>query len=133
MNNKVKIYIDGVATRKAIGEMAGRKDGIDSVCKAAGLPSEPINKACLNGYAYANVITKYMKAGIPIVISGEPIPSRVKVRHARKSPEKKPEESFEILPIQLSIDNIKEITATDLLKDIMIKKFGEIIEELKKI
>ncbi len=132
---KSKIYIDGVETRKEIGKLAGRRDGIDKLCKAAGLPSEPINKACLNGFAYPEVVNKYMKAGIPIVISGTPVPSRVKVRHTRKKATENTE--TEQKPLQLEFDNFgiqtREITKADIIKDIMIKHLKAMIAEIEAL
>lgn len=137
MRDMTKIYIDGVETRNAIGKIAGRKNGIDKVCKAAGLPSEPINKACLNGFAYPDVVNKYMKAGIPVVISGKPVPSRVKIRHTRKAREgvENPEDKKapEREPVQITLDNYKEVTRIELMRDLLITKLTEIIEELKNI
>lgn len=136
--NAIRININGVETRRKIGELAGKKEGIDKLCTEKGLPSEPINLACLKGYATPEVIVRYTQAGIPVVISKDPVPSRVKVRHSRINTTKQPEIASEKHD-QISLEEFtesyeaQEIDKADIIKELLIKKLSELIEELKKI
>ena len=97
-NDKDIININGAETRRMIDDMAGRAFGILKVCTSKGLPSEPINKACLRGYTTRKVYKLYKDAGVPVVRSRNPKPCRVKAKHDRKSPEG--------TPIQLKLEDI---------------------------
>lgn len=129
-----KIYIDGTKTREAIDEMTGKSQSMRQLCMEKGLHPESLNRACINGFGSPKIIMKYMRAGIPVILSDRPVPSRLRREHSRGGAAKVPageQIDFEaIYPKQF--ETIKN-SETRKMRDILIRHLTEIIKELKEI
>lgn len=138
--SKKRICIDGQETRKRIGEMAGKVNGVRKICMERGLAKETINQIIRKGYGSAETIDRCIKAGIPIKISDRPIPCRARKEHSRNNTKRDIEKLKKILkePILVTVEEprqmrIEDLTGTEQIKEILINGLTAIIEELKKI
>lgn len=83
MKTKNYIFIDGKQTRAACDYQAGEPHGINKLCQEKGLSPVTLHSICRNGYGTFKIIKIFMDAGIPIVKSTRPIPSRLIKEHSR--------------------------------------------------
>ena len=131
-----KIYINGIETRKQIDAIYGKSQSMKKACNERGLKPETLNRACLNGYGSPSTITKYMQAGIPVVLSSAPVPSRRRREHSRvasagdRIPAGEQINLEAIYPKQF--ETIKNTEAKQL-RDIIIKHLTAMIEDLRRI
>ena len=83
MKSRQITFIDGKATREAIEKITGTKKGLVKICKSKGLPQSTLSRICINGYGDPKIIDRYIEAGIPIIRSNKPIPSRASKEYTR--------------------------------------------------
>ena len=83
MRTKDYIFIDGKKTRKACDYQAGEPHGITKLCQEKGLSPVTLHEICRNGYGTFKTVKIFMDAGIPIVKSPLPVPSRLVREHSR--------------------------------------------------
>ena len=129
-----KINIDGVKTRESIDEMTGKSQSMRQACIERGLHPESLNRACINGYGSPKIIMKYIRAGIPVVLSERPVPCRLRKEHSRGGASKVPAgEQIDLEAIYPNqFETIKKIDAREM-RDIIIRHLTELIKELKEI
>ena len=138
MRSKKVLFIDGNETRKAVDWKAGRKRGMEKLCRELGVSQQALSRICVKGYGSPDIIKNMMDAGVPIITSKQPVPSRTKRPFNRTAKKQVPEEKHITVeppktsghPKQISIDDYTEAAQ---LKDILIKGLQNIIDELKKI
>ena len=133
-----RVNIDGVETRRRLGEMAGKTNGIKQISRQTGIPSETLNQICRLGYGAPETINRCIKAGLPIVTSDKAVPGRARKEHPRYDWSRKPRtaKQQETKPIdlkearkQISIDDIE----TNAIKELLIHHLTALIEDLKRI
>lgn len=83
MKSRQITFIDGKATREEINKISGTKKGLVKICKSKGLPQSTLSRICINGYGDPKIIDRYIEAGIPIIRSNKPIPSRASKEYTR--------------------------------------------------
>lgn len=83
MRTKNYIFIDGKQTRAACDYQAGEPHGITKLCQEKGLSPVTLHKICRDGYGTFKTVKIFMDAGIPIVKSTRPTPSRLIREHSR--------------------------------------------------
>lgn len=83
MRTKNYIFIDGKQTRAACNYQAGEPHGINKLCQEKGLSPVTLHKICRDGYGTFRTVKIFMDAGIPIVKSTRPGPSRLVREHSR--------------------------------------------------
>ena len=153
MKARKLIFVDGAKTRETIKKIAG-KGGMSKLCKEKGVSQPVLSDICINGFGTEKTIRKFMAAGIPIITSDRPVPSRTKkefTRGEKKAPEEPKKELFrlggeliEVDPIgpyrkearqpeQISFEDFTGETKIRQMKDIIIKGLTNIINELQKI
>lgn len=151
MRERKLIFVDGIKTREAVDRKAGRKRGMVEICKAAGVSQPVLSDICIKGYGTPKTIRKMQEAGIPIIFSPTPVPSRI-ARTYKKGKNREPvaediqKENAKKEPMLLptgktmkaTVNFEKQISFEDYtgaaqMKDILIKGLTAIIEELKKI
>lgn len=136
-----RISINGEATRVAISELTGKRNGIRPACEERGLAPETVNQICRQGYGTPETINRCLAAGLPIIISKDPVPCRRRKPHLRlDSIHKKPRGSNrEKAPEQRIISETsgRQVTFDDLemnpVKELLISHLEALIEDLKKI
>ena len=158
MKSRQITFVDGKATREAIEKITGTKKGLVKICKSKGLPQATLSRICINGYGDPKIIERYIKAGIPIVRSNKPVPSRTNVEYTRAyRKEQNPEAPAEnksrqsILPEVSANDlkgfltmqpppkgemkqlSIEDLTEAEQIKELIITHLTALIEDLKKI
>ncbi len=145
MNNIV--YVNGAETRRRISDITGKKNGIRKICDEKGLTAWSLNAICRKGFGTIPTIQRYLEAGIPVVISTDPKPNRVRREHTRARRaiklepvilSEKPEIRADIFPEprrpkQLNFQDIEEMATSEKIRDILIDGLTAIVEELKKI
>ena len=147
------VYVDGAETRRKISARTGKKDGIKKICAEKGITSWSLNAICRNGFGTFPTVQRYIDAGIPIVISTEAKPSRVRREHTRARriiklepiilsektiTTEKNELKADIYPEprrpkQLNFEDIENMQKAEQIRNILIDGLTAIIEELKKI
>lgn len=162
MKSRQITFVDGKATREEINKISGTKKGLVKICKSKGLPQSTLSRICINGYGDPKIIDRYIEAGIPIIRSNKPIPSRASKEYTRawrkakdlseieslhiKIPEVSAEELKETITVHapfISIPSIeikepKQISIEDLtqaeqIKELLITHYTALIEDLKKL
>lgn len=162
MRTKNYIFIDGKQTRKACDYQAGGPHGITKLCKEKGLSPITLHEICRNGYGTFKTVKIFMDAGIPIVKSTRPVPSRLVREHSRvyrkgeapKVPEEKQENLFKLgdelieMPEpdvaekhqqeEISLEDFigkttEETAKVKQMRDVIIKGLMQIVIELNKI
>ena len=96
-----RVNIDGEKTRNNIDKITGRKNSLTPYCKEKGLAPTGLVQMCIDGYGTEKQVNKYLAAGVPIVVSAEPVPS---IR-AKRKPKGQPGE-------QITIDGIDMLYTT---------------------
>lgn len=141
------VYVNGAETRRRISDITGKKNGIRKICDEKGITAWSLNAICRKGFGTIPTIQRYLEAGIPVVISTDPKPNRVRREHTRARrakkqepiiPPKTPELRADIYPEprrpkQLNFEDIKEMATSEKIRDILIDGLTAIVEELKKI
>lgn len=89
MRERELIFVDGIKTREAVDIKAGRKRGMVGLCKAAGVSQPVLSDICIKGYGTPKTIRKMQEAGIPIIFSPTPVPSRI-AREYKKGKNREP-------------------------------------------
>lgn len=138
MKSRQITFVDGKATREAIEKITGTKKGLVKICKSKDLPQPTLSRICINGYGDPKIIDRYIEAGIPIVTSNSPRPSRTKVEYTRayrrdgsgNKPEQKAIEQAVNTAKQLRIE---DLTGAEQIKELLISHLTALIEDLKKI
>lgn len=156
MKSRQITFVDGKATREEINKITGTKKGLVKICKSKGLPQSTLSRICINGYGDPKIIDRYIEAGIPIVRSNKPIPSRASKEYTRawrkaKDPQTTmPEVSAEELKGTITIHEplkpftsieiekpkqitIEELTQAEQIKTLLITHYTALIEDLKKL
>ena len=163
MKSRQITFVDGKATREEIEKITGTKKGLVKICKSKGLPQATLSRICINGYGDPKIIDRYIEAGIPIVRSNKPVPSRTNVEYTRayrkakdlseiKSLQNKiPEVSAEELKGTITVHEplkafpsieklappkqitIEELTQAEQVKELLITHLTALVEDLKKI
>lgn len=153
-----RIYINGVETRRKVDDLGGKRQSMRAVCIAKGIEPTTLNSICIRGYGQAETISRLIKAGIPVVLSDRPVPSRLKKLRsdsgvAKAVPEEQKKELFklgdEIIevvtpanipsipkerhPEQISFEDFTGETKVKQMRDIITKGLTAIINELNKI
>ena len=163
MKSRQITFVDGKATREEINKISGTKKGLVKICKSKGLPQSTLSRICINGYGDPKIIDKYIEAGIPIVRSNKPIPSRASKEYTRAW--RKAKDLSEIKSLQIKIPEVsaeelkgtitvheplkpipsieipatpKQLTIEDLtqaeqIKELLITHYTALIEDLKKL
>lgn len=101
MKSRQITFVDGKATREAIEKITGTKKGLVKICKSKNLPQATLSRICINGYGDPKIIERYINAGIPIVRSNKPIPSRTNVEYTRAYRKEKDLSEIESLQIKI--------------------------------
>lgn len=141
------VYVNGAETRRRISDITGKKNGIRKICDEKGITAWSLNAICRKGFGTLPTIQRYIDAGIPVVISTDPKPNRVRREHtrARRAIKLEPvilSETYEPRadnypeprrPKQLNFEDIKEMATSEKIRDILIDGLMAIVEELKKI
>ena len=129
------ISIDGVETRRQIDKAAGKRESMKALCKEKGLTPEALNRACLLGYGTPKIITRYMQAGIPVVLSEKPVPSRLRREHSRGGAASRVAsgEQISLETINPKAFETPEAKRINEIKELTIRTLEAYIEELKKI
>lgn len=141
------VYVNGAETRRRISDITGKKNGIRKICDEKGITAWSLNAICRKGFGTLPTIQRYIDAGIPVVISTDPKPNRVRREHTRARRATKlepvilsetPEIRADIFPEprrpkQLNFEDIKEMATSEKIRDILIDGLTAIVEELKKI
>lgn len=127
-----RIYINGIETRQRIDEITGQKRSMRKFCEAKGLAPETLNEACLKGYGTPITITKYIQAGVPVVLSDTPVPSRLKRERSKASATPKGDQIMMETVYPKAFGNIQNTEAKQM-KDVIIRNLKNLIEELEKI
>ena len=96
-----RINIDGEKTRNNIDKLYGRKNSLTPYCKEKGLAPTGLVQMCIDGFGTETLVNKYIGAGVPIVVSAEPVPSL----RAKRRPKGQPGE-------QIAIDGIDKLYTT---------------------
>ena len=159
MKSRQITFIDGKATREEINKISGTKKGLVKICKSKGLPQSTLSRICINGYGDPKIIDRYIEAGIPIVRSNKPIPSRASKEYTRawrkeQNPEAPAKDKDTITdltiiekttgikilkptdtpntytPRQISIE---DLTQAEQIKALLITHYEALIEDLKKL
>ena len=162
MRTKNYIFIDGKQTRAACDYQAGEPHGITKLCQEKGLSPVTLHEICRNGYGTFKTVKIFMDAGIPIVKSTRPVPSRLVREHSRvyrkgetpKATEEKQENFFKLgdeliempkekkpekhQPEDISLEDFigktkEETGKVKQMRDVIIKGLTEIITELYKL
>lgn len=150
------VYVNGAETRRRISDITGKKNGIRKICDDKGITAWSLNAICRKGFGTLPTIQRYIDAGIPVVISTDPKPNRVRREHTRARraiklppiilsekqeaiiPPKTTELRADIYPEprrpkQLNFEDIKDMATSEKIRDILIDGLMAIVEELKKI
>ena len=101
MKSRQITFVDGKATREEINKITGTKKGLVKICKSKGLPQSTLSRICINGYGDPKIIDRYIEAGIPIIRSNKPIPSRASKEYTRAW--RKAKDLSEIKSVQIKI------------------------------
>lgn len=117
MKSRQITFIDGKATREEINKITGTKKGLVKICKSKGLPQSTLSRICINGYGDPKIIDRYIEAGIPIIRSNKPIPSRASKEYTRAW--RKAKDLSEIESLQI---NIPEVSAEELKGTITVRE-----------
>lgn len=162
MRTKNYIFIDGKQTRKACDYQAGGPHGITKLCQEKGLSPVTLHKICRDGYGTFRTVKIFMEAGIPVIKSTRPAPSRLVREHSRvyrkgeapKVTEEKQENLFKLgdeyieMPEpevpekhqdeEISLEEFvgktpEETTKLKQMRDVIINGLTEIITELYKL
>lgn len=159
MKSRQITFVDGKATREEIEKITGTKKGLVKICKSKGLPQATLSRICINGYGDPKIIERYINAGIPIVRSNKPVPSRTNKEHTRAWRKEKDLSEIESLQIKIpeaSAEEIKkavlsrplpiiempappkqltieDLTQAEQIKELLITHYTALIEDLKKI
>lgn len=157
MKSRQITFIDGKATREEINKVSGTKKGLVKICKSKGLPESTLSRICINGYGDPKIIDRYIEAGIPIIRSNKPIPSRAGKEYTRAY--RKEKDLKEIKSLQLKIKDeeelknivlsrpmpkieipvppkqisIEDLTQAEQIKALLITHYTALIEDLKKL
>ncbi len=157
MKSRQITFVDGKATREEIEKITGTKKGLVRLCKSKGLPQATLSRICINGYGDPKIIERYINAGIPIVRSNKPIPSRTNVEYTRAY--RKEKDLREIKSLQIKIHEeeqlknivlsrpmpkieipappkqltIEDLTQAEQIKALLITHYTALIEDLKKL
>ena len=124
-----KVFIDGIKTREQIDVWAGRKNGIRRICEETGFSATVLNDACLTGEMTTFSFKKALERGIPVMISNKPIPC--KRRERRNLDEEIPVSDHH--PAQLNFEDVRDLTASEQMRDVIIKHLEAMIEDLRRI
>lgn len=81
-----RINIDGEKTRANIDKLYGRKNSLTPYCKEKGLAPTGLVQMCIDGFGTESLVNKYIEAGVPIVVSAEPVPSLRAKRKTKGQP-----------------------------------------------
>jgi hypothetical protein len=143
------VYVNGAETRRRISDITGKKNGIRKICDEKGITAWSLNAICRKGFGTLPTIQRYIDAGIPVVISTDPKPNRVRREHtrARRATKLEPVILSEThdrelksyihpeprRPKQLNFEDIEEMARSEKIRDILIDGLTTIVEELKKI
>lgn len=141
------VYVNGAETRRRISDITGKKNGIRKICDDKGITAWSLNAICRKGFGTLPTIQRYIDAGIPVVISTDPKPNRVRREHTRarrviklepvilsETPKLKADSYPEPRrPKQLNFEDLKEMATSEKIRDILIDGLTAIVEELKKI
>lgn len=161
MKSRQITFVDGKATREAIEKITGTKKGLVKICKSKGLPQATLSRICINGYGDPKIIDRYIEAGIPIVRSNKPIPSRTNKEYTRawrkdKDPQTTEQIKFDIttptsevikaVTSYPTLENFKpkqepapkqltieDLTQAEQVKELLITHLTALIEDLKKL
>lgn len=130
-----KVFIDGIKTREQIDVWAGRKNGIRRICEETGFSATVLNDACLSGEMTTFSFKKALERGIPVMLSNKPIPC--KRRERKKKIEFAPwDEEIPVSdhhPAQLNFEDVRDLTASEQMRDVIIKHLEAMIEDLRRI
>ena len=104
MKSRQITFVDGKATREEIEKITGTKKGLVRLCKSKGLPQATLSRICINGYGDPKIIERYIEAGIPIVRSNRPIPSRTNKEYTRAYRKEKDPQPTELIPAGTTVE-----------------------------
>lgn len=140
MRTRKIIFIDGIKTRAEIKKISG-KGGMTELCRRLGVSQPILSDICIHGYGSEKAIKKFKSAGIPIIISDKPVPSRQVKEYTKKKLTAKAEGlvmKAEEIPFgrQLSLETLKPAvhqTEAQVINEIIIRHLTELTEELKTL
>ena len=112
MKSRQITFVDGKATREAIEKITGTKKGLVKICKSKNLPQATLSRICINGYGDPKIIDRYIEAGIPIVRSNKPVPSRTNKEYTRAWRKAKDLSEIESLQIKIPEVSAEELRGT---------------------